>query len=125
MKMTALYRIESLKNQAVIADKCKVARSFFDRLIGLMGRRNFNGGEGLLFPRCNDVHMWFMRIPIDVVFLRNKDERKIVTSVREELRPWRPLPVHDFQAEEALELPAGTVRRCGIAKGDELRCSIT
>ena len=26
----------------------------------------------MLFPACNDIHMWFMSIPLDVVFLRKQ-----------------------------------------------------
>jgi uncharacterized membrane protein (UPF0127 family) len=119
-------KVKSLKNQAVIADKCHVADSFFDRLIGLIGRRSFGAGEGMLFPRCNDIHMWFMSIPIDVVFLEPAREGASgervfrVSSLRRAIRPWKPLPVRDGRASETLELPSGTVERCGIAMGDEL-----
>ncbi len=121
--------VKALKNQAVIADKCHVAESFFDRLIGLIGRRALGAGEGMLFPRCNDIHMWFMSIPIDVVFLSPADPAKRapsgervfrVSSVRRELKPWRPLPARDGRASETLELPAGAVDAYGIAEGDEL-----
>jgi uncharacterized protein len=117
--------VQSLKNRALIADKCHVAESFIDRLRGLIGRTGLEPGEGMLFPRCNDIHMWFMSIPIDVVFLR---ERRLadgsvswqVTSAHEDVRPWKPLPLRDGEASETLELPAGTIRRCGIAAGDEV-----
>ncbi len=88
-------------------------------------------GSGLFFPRCNDIHMWLMRIPIDVVFLRratsevtgdgaDPSERWEITSVHEDVRPWRPLPLRDGRASETLELPAGTIRRHAIRTGDEL-----
>lgn len=120
-----LIRLHSLKNREVIADKCYVAVRFLDRLKGLIGKNALEKGEGMLFPDCNNVHMWFMRIPIDVVFLRvekgaDGSMRRFVSSVRENVRPWRPLPVMDARAHDTLELPAGTVKRCEIAKGDEL-----
>ena len=126
--------VHLVKNQALVADRCLVAESFFQRLRGLIGRAVLVNGEGMLFPRCNDIHMWFMRIPIDVVFL-TKEESKIreqvpggpggpsifkVASIRSRLRPWRPLPVRDGRASETLELPAGTVERCAIQVGDQL-----
>lgn len=80
----------------------------------------------MLFPRCNDIHMWFMRIPIDVVFIRRARADAAgktvwqVSSTREHLKPWRLLPVHDFKASETLELPSGTVSRLGISEGDQL-----
>jgi uncharacterized membrane protein (UPF0127 family) len=118
-------RVESLKNQALIADKCIVAECFLSRLKGLIGRSELARGEGLLLPRCNNVHMWFMSIAIDVVFLRKKEIRNGVTvyeisSVRERVRPWKLLPVGDFKASETLELPAGVVRERALSPGDEL-----
>jgi len=122
--------VQSLKNQALIADKCHVAECFMDRLRGLIGRAGLTSGEGMLFPRCNSVHMWFMRFPIDVVFLRasagkrraSADERQtyVVSSVHENVRPWKALPLMDLQASETLELPGGSTRRAGISAGDEL-----
>ena len=124
---TGFVQVQSLKNQALIADKCHVAESFTDRLRGLIGRKTLVPGEALLLPRCNNIHMGFMRIPIDVVFIR-KEKRTdggivhLVSSVREGLRPWS-LPVWDRGAHDTLELPAGTVGRLGIKPGDELSCT--
>jgi uncharacterized membrane protein (UPF0127 family) len=64
--------------------------------------------------------MWFMSIPIDVVFLRNNGERKVVTSAHRSVRPWKTLPLSDGRAHETLELPEGSIDRLGIAPGDEL-----
>ena len=114
-----------LKNQTVIADKCFVAERFFDRLRGLIGRASLPEGEALLFPRCNSVHMWFMRFPIDVVFAKastRADGTRVLTvsAARENARPWRPHPLMDWKASDTLELPAGTIRRYSIRPGDEL-----
>lgn len=79
----------------------------------------------MLFPKCNDIHMWFMSIPIDVVFL-SKEKRADgslafrVASVHENVQPWRVLPLRDSRASETLELAAGTIRQCEISAGDEL-----
>ena len=66
---TKKVSVRLVKSKAVIADRCVVAESFFERLRGLIGRDRLVDGEGMLFHRCNDIHMWFMSIPIDVVFL--------------------------------------------------------
>ena len=39
--------------------------NFFNRLIGLMFRKNIN--YGLCFKRCNSIHTFFMKENIDVV----------------------------------------------------------
>ena len=68
--------------------------------------------------------MYFMSMPIDVVFLRvdyaREGERKVVTSAHGNVRPWKLLPLGDGSAHETLELPSGSVARLGIAPGDEL-----
>jgi uncharacterized membrane protein (UPF0127 family) len=117
----SIIRIQSVKNSCWIAEECSVATSFFSRFIGLMGQKSLTQGQGLLLRPCNDIHMWFMRIPIDVVFL-NRGEGSIfeVTSVRESLRPWRILPVRDSKSFQTLELPVGTIQRCELRKGDKL-----
>jgi uncharacterized membrane protein (UPF0127 family) len=120
--MASSISIKSLKNQQLIADKCHVAESFLDRLRGLIGKTRLDAGFGMLFPRCNDIHMWFMRIPIDVVFVKSTGAARVlrVTRVVESVKPWKLLPLRDGSASDTLELPVGTIQRCDIREGDEL-----
>jgi uncharacterized membrane protein (UPF0127 family) len=127
-----MISVTSLKNHKVIADKCYVAESFLDRLRGLIGKSGMNSGEGMFFPRCNDIHMWFMRIPIDVVFVRpatgdqghsyvaGEVRTYEVTRVCESLKPWKLLPVRNGRATETIELPVGTIQGCDICLGDRI-----
>ena len=46
--------------------KVRTAHSFLKRLLGLMGKRKI---DGLLLYPCSQVHTYFMRMPIDVVYL--------------------------------------------------------
>ena len=105
---------------AVIADRARVADDFLSRLKGLIGRKEFHPGEGLLFPRCNSVHMWFMSIPIDVLFLAKQTSGWEVLSVHPKLTPWKVVPVGNWRAADALELPSGTADRLQIRKGEVL-----
>ena len=103
-----------------IATRTEIADRFGARLKGLIGRSRFEAGEGLLFPRCNSVHMWMMSIPIDLVFLKKQASEWLVLSVHPGLRPWKLLPVGNFRADDALELPAGTIERAGLKSGEVL-----
>jgi uncharacterized membrane protein (UPF0127 family) len=69
----------------------------------------------MLIDAAPSVHMFFMRFPIDVVFL-DRDWR--VVGVRHELRPWRFAGAR--RAVAALELPAGAAATAGIEEGDVL-----
>lgn len=121
----SVISVQNLTNHRVIADQCSVAERFFPRLKGLMGRTHMESGEALLFPRCNSIHMWFMQMPIDVVFLKTEissdGKRKAkVVSAHAHVRPWRFLPLSAWSANETLELAAGTIQRMEISVGDEL-----
>ena len=48
---------------------CRVADTFWTRFMGLMGSPRLPHREGLLIRPCNSIHMFFMRFPIDAVFL--------------------------------------------------------
>ncbi len=87
----------------------------FARMRGLLGRRNLPSGEGLLLRPASSVHTFFMRFPIDVVFL-DRDLR--VLSVAPHLRPWRTAGRRGACA--ALELPAGECARRRVEAGDRL-----
>ena len=114
-------KIQSLKNQAWVAHHCFVANSFTSRLRGLIGTRSLPEGQGLLLTRCNDIHMWFMSIPIDVVFIQKQtDTLYRVTSVVPQVQPWKWLPIRDPQAHHTLELPLHTIERCQMQRGDIL-----
>ena len=102
----------------LIASKTEVADRFGARLKGLIGRTSFSEGEALLFPRCSSVPMWMMSIAIDVVFLKKKSDGWEVVGLHPGLRPWRLFPVGNLRADDALELPAGSIGRIGLKSGE-------
>ncbi len=61
------------------------ANSFFKRLKGLMGKRDFN--DAILFSNLRDssIHSHFMLFEIDAYFL---DEKKIIFE-KTTLKPWK------------------------------------
>ena len=99
----------------VVCERCEIPESSFGRARGLLGRDGLEPGEGMLIDRAGSVHMFFMRFPIDVVFL---DRDKKVVGVRHGLRPWRVAGAR--RAVAALELPAGAAAATGIEAGDVL-----
>jgi uncharacterized membrane protein (UPF0127 family) len=59
--------------------------------------------------------MWFMRFPIDAVFLGANGE---VLRIAAGLRPWRVAATRGAKA--VVELPAGACKRVGLRVGDRL-----
>jgi uncharacterized protein len=99
----------------VVCEHCAVAATVSSRLKGLLGRGGLERGEGLLLRPASSIHTFFMRFPIDVVFLdRELGVRKVVP----ELAPWKLAFARG--ARSALELAPGEADRCGIAAGQRL-----
>ena len=84
---------------------------------GLLGRDGIAPGDGLLLADpLGMIHMFFMRFPIDDVFLTG-DLR--VVRVVAGLQPWRVARAGG--ARRILELGAGEAGRLEIGVGDQLR----
>ena len=100
----------------MVVERLLVADGPFSRMRGLLGRRSLPDGEGLLIRPAPSVHTFFMRFPIDVVFL---DRELSVVAVRPEVRPWRTAGARG--AKVTLEIAAGEAARLGIRPEMRLR----
>lgn len=109
--------VRSNGEKAILATALGTAENFVSRSVGLLGRDSLPIGEGLWIKRCNSIHTFFMRFPIDAVFVDNKLK---VVAVHKGLKPWRVTRLH-FKASSVFELPAGTIAGLkGFAVGDQL-----
>jgi uncharacterized membrane protein (UPF0127 family) len=99
----------------IVCERCTVAENPLTRLRGLLGRDGLEPGEGLLLRPASAVHTYFMRFPIDVVFL---DRALVVLGISDTVDPWRATSRRGAKA--VLELPAGESSRRGLAVGDQL-----
>jgi uncharacterized membrane protein (UPF0127 family) len=99
-----------------LAWQVAVADTFWSRLCGWMGKREFPLGEALWIKPCKGVHTFFMRAPIDVVFL---DREGRVVEMVHSLKPNRVVPLIR-EATTAVELPAGTLLAAGVRLRDRV-----
>jgi uncharacterized membrane protein (UPF0127 family) len=99
----------------VVCDRCAVAETPLRRMRGLLGRHELEPGEGLLIRPASSIHMFFMRFPIDAVFL---DRQVVVRKVVPGLRPWRVAFARG--AKSVVELSAGETERRGVSVGARL-----
>lgn len=84
MVKTLVYESEKIA-EIYVADK------FFARFLGFMFRKNPHH-EALIIKPCNSIHTYFMRFPIDVLFI---DENMEVVKKIEGLKPGKViLPQH-------------------------------
>jgi uncharacterized membrane protein (UPF0127 family) len=117
---------EQTPNRETLADDVEVAESAFAQAKGLMFRSSLpedyalvldvGGGESRLpfagGPSRQIVHMLFVRMPIDVIWLVGDEVTKTAR-----MHPWRSIAVG--RADRILELPAGAAEN--VSPGDRVR----
>jgi uncharacterized membrane protein (UPF0127 family) len=114
LKTTMKARI--LNKNILLAETVEIADSFIKRFKGLMGSSYLEEGVGLLIIPCKSIHTWFMKYPIDVVFL---DKKNVIVEILHSVPPYRIGPIVK-KAFSALELKAGTCCILGITTGDRV-----
>jgi hypothetical protein len=108
-------RVSNMTRNTVLATCMEVADSAAKRNKGLLGRESLASGEGLWIRPCEAVHTFWMRFPIDLVYLDRKNRiRKLVSAVP----PWRLSAC--LLAHSVIELPSGTIRETRTQPGDAL-----
>ncbi|PKM92635.1 MAG: hypothetical protein CVU80_02330 [Elusimicrobia bacterium HGW-Elusimicrobia-4] len=137
-------RLFNLTKNKVVVESVIIAESYLQRTKGLLGRENIDENEGLLIKNCNWIHMFFMKFPIDAIFLRTQkchserseesqdasllfsmtdDTNRIiykVVKIKENIKPWR-LSSLVWSADSVLEIKAGMQNTKNIfSVGDEL-----
>lgn len=109
-------RVVNQTRDKVLASDGEVATTFGSRFMGLMGKKELPFGKALHILPCNSIHTFFMKIPIDAVFL---DKQLKVVKVCSAMVPWRISSIY-WGAHSVLELPSGTTLASGTVEGDQL-----
>jgi uncharacterized membrane protein (UPF0127 family) len=99
----------------VLGDAVELADTSETRRVGLLKHTRLEPGSGLWIVPCESVHTFFMKFPIDLVYL---DKQRKVRKVRHAVPAWRLSAC--LTAHSILELPAGTAAKSGTLPGDEL-----
>ncbi len=116
LSMSRYVRVENVTRGTVVSERCRVARSIGDKMVGLLGSPEPAPGEGLLIERTQSIHMFFMRYPIDVAFV---DRAARITRLVPGLRPWRVV-WWARGARDCIELGVGTLDASRSQRGDQL-----
>lgn len=106
-------KVVNLSRGTVLATHLEVAVCGKQRRRGLLGRDSLPPGGGLWIIPCESVHTFFMRFPIDLIYL---DRKNGIRKVRSDVGAWRLSAC--LSAHSVLELPAGTIRRTDTQQGD-------
>jgi uncharacterized protein len=110
------FTVRNSSKDTRLGDSIETADSSSKRRTGLLKHTSLAEGAGLWIVPCEAIHTFFMRFPIDVVYI---DKKRHVRKLVRALQPWRMsmcLPAHSV-----IELPAGTIERTRTQVGDELQ----
>lgn len=108
--------IRNTTRGTTIATQAIRAAGFLARGRGLMMTAPLQKGGGLVLDPCNSIHMFFMRYPLDVLFL---DKDGAVVFMYKGIKPWRVGRIVRG-AKLAVELPVGTIDASQTEVGDTL-----
>ena len=98
----------------LLASRVEWSGTSSTRRRGLLGREGLEPNEGMYIVPTQWIHMFGMRFPVDVVFISAEGR---VLHLHHSLQPNRFSRVV-WNAEGALELPAGTLRATDTVVGD-------
>lgn len=118
MKPVRRLKIANLTQRTILAHSVEVADDSAARRKGLLGRDELLPKEGLWIVPCESVHTFWMKFPIDLVYL---DRNKRVKKVRSDVTPWRLSAC--LSAHSVLELASGTIHATHTRPGDLLEFS--
>jgi uncharacterized protein len=107
-------RVLNRTRGTVVAEHAELADNIWTRFMGLMGRTQLAPGGGLVLKPGGGIHMFFMRMPLDVIHV---DKRDRVTHVLRGIKPWRMGPLF-VGGKLAIELAVGTADDTQV--GDEI-----
>ena len=110
-------RIENQTRGTLVAASAQEARSFSQKLFGLMGQKMLPPSGGLLIHHTNWIHTFWMRFPLDLIYV---DRAQRVVGLEAALPPNR-IGKPFWSAQSVIELSAGTIQNSQTQVGDQLR----
>lgn len=110
-------RVFNQTRNALLITHGRLANTFWLRLRGLLGVAGLQQGEGLILAGEKSIHTFFMRFPIDVIYV-DKDYKVIRTDPN--MVPYRLGPFVG-QSAYVLEMPVGTIANTATTVGDYLK----
>ncbi len=109
------HRLVIDRTGTVLVDMVELAVDSASRKKGLLGRDGLAEGAGLVIAPTNAIHTFFMRFPIDVIFLTRAGT---VAKIRAGVGPRRVAGA--LRGFAVLEMAAGAAVRAGLRAGDTL-----
>lgn len=112
-------------NKKTISLNCKIAKSFKDKMKGLMDFDSLNEDEGMIFcfsiPWFRSFWMKNVKIPLDIIFINRKYEIINICEANVENGFFHKLYRSRGFCKYVIECNKGFCRKHGINKGDKIK----
>jgi uncharacterized protein len=109
------FTVRNVTKGTRLGDSISTADTSSTRMTGLLKHTKLDEGEGLWIVPCEGIHTFFMKFPIDVLFI---DRKRTVRKVVHALPAWRIALC--LKAHSVIEMAAGEIERTGTGVGDQL-----
>jgi uncharacterized membrane protein (UPF0127 family) len=106
------HKLINRRTSAELATFVVAAVNSATRRRGLLGLDRMPDGQALIIAPCNAVHTWFMRFPIDLLFVKKTGE---IIKRCDSVRAWRMAV--GWRAYAVVELAGGSLD-AATARGD-------
>lgn len=105
-----------MRYSQVLLPNLEVADTMWSRNRGLLGRPSLPADQALLILNCNNIHTFFMRFAIDLIFLNSKME---VTRTVACVKPGR-IVLSMLRSRHVIELSEGFLEKNPVKVGEKL-----
>lgn len=103
----------------ILWEKGYILTNYWEKMRGLLGRDEIREEEAYVFLGTNSLHTFFMKFPIDVIFLNKSNE---IVKLAHNLSPQRLSCC--FRAVSFIEVKAGTTNKYGLREKQRLTIKI-
>lgn len=114
-----MLRLINKTNNQVLAQNVIEATTLFSRAVGLMGKKDMPLADALWIKPCRGgIHTYFMRFPIDLIFVTKSLQ---VSAVFQNVLPWRLVGSSlFFKVHSVFELKTPALKEHHIQTGEQL-----
>ncbi len=109
------YVLRNERSGAIVADELLPAFDSNTRKAGLLRHASLPSATAMIIAPCSAVHTFFMRFPIDVVYVARDGS---VVKISPAVHPWRMSG--SLRGHAVVEMAAGAVAQTGTVVGDRL-----
>ncbi|MGJ8670904.1 MAG: DUF192 domain-containing protein [Oceanococcus sp.] len=108
-------RVQGSRHQKIAYEfNCDRTQTSLERAYGLLGQTEV--AEPLWISPCRSIHMWFMKMPLDLVYL---DRAGSICKLVACIKPWQLS--FCWRAHSVIEMAAGSIGVYSLQIKDELQ----